>query len=226
VSFEELKALAASKSLIPQVDMVWGPTMDDWKPAGQVEGLFAHRSGPPKLRESLAPPTDPFGTRQQWDVRTQPSRAAQVSGTDRWTFLLVSLIFPFAWKFSLGALTPFLVKQFGASLMGTLQPIAAFVPVGVLVYLVIRRLSNLGMSRWWSLAILVPILNLWVGFRCVACPAGYAYHKKLDPLGIVLVTLYSLIVLAALFAVFFGANSTELQEQIRQAIRWPLRVLG
>ena len=39
--------------------------------------------------------------------------------------------------------------------------------------LIVNRLHNIGMSGWWSLLILVPIANLFVGIRCLMCPEGY-----------------------------------------------------
>jgi hypothetical protein len=110
--------------------------------------------------------------------------------------------------------------------MEKLLPFAAFVPLLLLAYFVIRRLVNLGMSRWWGLAVLAPFLNLWLGYRCFACPAGYAYHKKLDAPGIVVAILYGLamislmLVLAAFVALIAGAiESPALQNQLRGFIK-------
>jgi hypothetical protein len=82
------------------------------------------------------------------------------------------------------------------------------------------------MSRWWYLGNLVPILNLWVSYRMYVCPAGYAYHKKLDGAGVVLAILYWLMILlavlmlASILAVMFGAlGSPELRQQVEEALR-------
>jgi hypothetical protein len=81
------------------------------------------------------------------------------------------------------------------------------------------------MSGWWFLGNLVPLLNFWVGYRCFACPAGYAYHKKIDGIGILLAIIYwgvillAILAVAAVLALIFGAiGSPELQEQIRELI--------
>ncbi len=81
------------------------------------------------------------------------------------------------------------------------------------------------MSRWWYLANFVPLLNIWVGYRCFACPAGYAYHKKLDGAGIFLAIIYWLLVaigvlvVAAGIALLFGAIGTpEMRQQIQDAL--------
>jgi hypothetical protein len=86
------------------------------------------------------------------------------------------------------------------------------------------------MSRWWYLGNLVPILNLWVSYRMYVCPAGYAYHKKLDTIGVVLAILYwlmialALLAVLAMIAVFFGmAGNPEIQQQFNDAIQEALR---
>jgi hypothetical protein len=212
--------MAAGNSLNPRLDMVWKPSMNEWQPAGQIDGLFDRRSGPPGPNKPLAPPAVPRRQPPPRDSLAEFDKGAPWPGVHRWVFLLVSLVLPFAWKFALTALTPLLVKQFGAGLMGTILPAAAFVPAAVLVFLGLERLLNLGMSRWWCLAGLVPILNLWVGYRCFACPAGYARHKRMDRQGIALTILYPLTVLAVLDVVFFGtSHGLQILEQLRAAIR-------
>jgi hypothetical protein len=82
------------------------------------------------------------------------------------------------------------------------------------------------MSRWWFLGNFVPLLNFWVGYRTFACPAGYAYHKKLDGAGIFLAIVYWLMILlvivsiAVAVAILLGAiGDPELRQQIESAIR-------
>jgi hypothetical protein len=60
----------------------------------------------------------------------------------------------------------------------------------------------------------------------LACPAGYAYHKKLDGAGIALAILYwglillSLLVVVGVILIIGGAmGSPELQREIEQFIR-------
>ena len=63
----------------------------------------------------------------------------------------------------------------------------------MLAGLLLNRLTNVGMNRWWSLAIMVPLLNLWIAFRCLFCPAGYAYHKKMDRNGLAMIAAFFLL---------------------------------
>jgi hypothetical protein len=100
------------------------------------------------------------------------------------------------------------------------------VPILVGIYYGLLRLVNLGMSRWWYLANFVPILNLWIGYRCFVCPAGYAYHKKLDGIGVALAIFYWLLValtilaVVAIVALLLGAvGNPALQEQVQDFIR-------
>jgi len=106
-------------------------------------------------------------------------------------------------------------------LLGALLVMAVLV-----IYVGVQRLANAGMSRWWYLGNLVPILNLWIGYRMFACPAGYAHHKKLDSAGIVLAILYwgliGLTVLAMIGILILGvgmAGNPELQLQLEEALR-------
>ena len=76
--------------------------------------------------------------------------------------------------------------------------LAVFWSVGTTVALVlpaVLRLRNLGMSGWWCLAYLLPIIDLWLIWRLVACPVGYSDHRQLDLVGKIL---------SAFFAIIFG----------------------
>jgi hypothetical protein len=86
-------------------------------------------------------------------------------------------------------------------------------------------LVNLGMSRWWGLAVFAPFLNLLLGYRCLACPAGFALHKKLDGPGIALAILYWLftisliLLLSALLALLLGViDNPAIQSQLRSLL--------
>jgi hypothetical protein len=97
----------------------------------------------------------------------------------------------------------------------------------------LERLLNVGMSRWWFLGNFVPLLNLWVGYRCFACPAGYAYHKKLDGIGVALAIIYWLMILVAIVAAIGlvillvnYANDPRLAEPLRQMLKMIRDSLG
>lgn len=200
--------------------------MDAWKPAGQIDGLFERRNVPAHAKET----PEPLAVSQHPPQRsscTKTGKDVPWPGARRRSLLLMTLVFPFAWQFALTAISPFLVAQFGHVLMGKILPLASLVPIVMLVHFGLRRLVNLGMSRWWYLAVFAPILNLWVGYRCFVCPPGYAYHKKLDGPGIALAIPYWLImlsgvlILAAAAASLFGmVDNPQLLEPLRAAIRY------
>ena len=110
----------------------------------------------------------------------------------------------------------------GTLLAFTLEPIerealaAMLAPRAALLLLAwvgLNRLANLGMNRMWGLAFFAPILNLWVGYRCFACPAGFAHHKKQDFRGIALAVVYWLVMLSAiLLAAAFVTTSPKFAE--------------
>ena len=224
VSFADLQAKAAELLLDPRLDMIWTQGMDDWKPAGEIEDLFKKRE--PEAKESLAPEAGPYKPPKQGSVEEVMQKEGDWPGARRRSFLAMTILFPFAWSFIFGFAGGFLGSQFGPEIMQYIGLVAGLVPLIVGVYFSLMRLVNLGMSRWWFLGNFVPILNFWVGYRCFACPAGYAYHKKLDGPGIALAILYWLLLLigilvaVAVVALMFNMiGSPELQEQIREIIR-------
>jgi uncharacterized membrane protein YhaH (DUF805 family) len=75
------------------------------------------------------------------------------------------------------------------------------------IWIVVQRLINVGLSGWWVLGLLVPILNIWVAVQCVAAPEGYAQHKTLDTAGKVIIGLFlGSIVLIILMAILAGSR--------------------
>jgi hypothetical protein len=76
--------------------MVWTHGMAEWKPAGEIEGLFERR-GPLESPESLAPAADPYSPPQQESPENFMAKEGGWPGA-RWRrFLVATLIFPFAW---------------------------------------------------------------------------------------------------------------------------------
>jgi hypothetical protein len=225
VSFEELKKRAADSLLDPRLDRVWKKGMDEWTPAGRIDGLFEHLNAPPKPRESLAKPTVPLQPTQRLTQRLIHSKTRTEfawPGARRRSLLLATMVFPLVWKHSLLVVSPFLIKQFGIILMGKLLPLAALVPLGVAIHFGLKRLTNLGMSRWWMLAACIPGLNLWLGYRCFACPPGFARHQKWDGPGIALAAVYWTAMAAVVWMLIFKpaklidmADIPQLQKHLR-----------
>lgn len=70
------------------------------------------------------------------------------------------------------------------------NPIAALFGFAIIItlafVLMVNRLRNIGMSEWWSLLILVPLGNLFLGVECGIYPEGYSDTKRLDLAGRIL----------------------------------------
>ncbi len=68
-----------------------------------------------------------------------------------------------------------------------------------IIYTTVRRLHNLGSSGWCYWLTYVPIMNIWLNYRLMCCPHGYALHGKLDRTGKVLASIFlSLIIIGFL----------------------------
>ena len=227
VSFTHLQAKAKEASLNPRLDMVWSKGMDEWKLAGEIEGLFKRHAvaEPPEVPvPTLA--GSPYQPPQGDSVAEQMGKEGEWPGARRRSYLIATLIFPSLWGFVIAAGAGFLTTQFGPEIMKFALPGLSVVPLLVIIVISLKRLVNLGMSRWWFLGNIVPILNLWVGYRCFACPAGYAFHKKMDGAGIFLAILYWLVLLLAVVAIVGiiaalsgSLGSPEIQQQIREAVQ-------
>lgn len=230
VSFTDLRAMAKDSTLNPRLDMVWSKGMDAWKPAGEVDGLFKRRSTEPP---EVPVPTAALSTPAAETPYAPPQEISmgQPTGNDwpgarRRTYLFATLILPLVLNFIVGAGAGLLKQQFGEAVLGVIALIAVLLPLVLWIYFGIQRLPNLGMSRWWFLGNFVPFLNVWVYYRCFACPSGYAYHQKLDGPGIVLAIIFWLmialgvIVFATAVALMAGAlGSPELQQQLQEILR-------
>ncbi len=222
VSLEELKALAQGGGLNPRLDLVWVQGMADWTVAGEVEGLFVRKAAPPPAQETLSQDAGPYTTPRQDSAAELMGREVNWPGTGRLGYFVAIWVFPMLFGFVVGLFTPLIQGQFGGPVGEWAFLAASLLPLPVAIWFSLSRLVNLGMSRWWFLGNFVPILNLWVGYRCFACPTGYAFHKKMDGVGIFLAILYWLVLLAFLailvifiVMVFMEGGGSDFQEMLR-----------
>jgi hypothetical protein len=225
VGFADLQSRAKEGGLNPRLDMVWTQGMPEWKPAGEVEGLFEKRAAEEAPEEGLAPAAM-MEMAADRPVEPWMDPDADWPGARRRSFYALTLLFPLVWHLGFAAAAGFIETVTGPRIMGVLLVVAALVPLIVLIHISLMRFVNLGMSRWWFFGNFVPILHLWVAYRLYVCPAGYAYHKKLDPIGVILavlfwlLTAFALITLAMILAVLFGLIANpEMQKLIEEAIR-------
>ncbi|MGL4398367.1 MAG: GYF domain-containing protein [Luteolibacter sp.] len=228
VSFSDLRIKAIEAGLNPRLDMVWTHGMPEWKPAGEIEGLFERRAAPEVVEGEVSP--DPYRPPEHDSSGEIINPEGEWPGARRRSFLAANLILPFLWGAGFAFATPLLTAQFGQEIMKVMAPASNVVPLLVGLYFSLMRLVNLGMSKWWYLGHFVPILNFWVGYRCFCCPAGYAYHKKLDGVGIFLAILYwllvvfVLLVIAAVIALFLGALGPDFKQQFDEILQQSIKL--
>lgn len=208
VTFDELRAMAAASKLDPRLDLVWKKGMREWQPAGRIDGLFERRTMPAPGMQPPATPTSSYRPAAHGSqVLTRDD--APWPGARRRSLLAALLVFPVAWHFLLDALSPLVVQGLGPALAGAVLPAATLLPLAVLAHFILRRLLNLGMSRWWLFGMLAPFVNLWIGYRCFACPAGYAWKRRMDKPGLALAAAYWALTLAALLVIATSAASLQ-----------------
>ncbi|MCX6874413.1 MAG: DUF4339 domain-containing protein [Verrucomicrobia bacterium] len=217
VTLAELRVKAQEGGLNPRLDLVWTQGMPDWQPAGEIDSLFERRvsEAPPAANPYTPPQADSSGEMMH--------RQGEWPGVRRRGYLAATILLPMLWNVALGLVPVFLGRPLDPALLQKASLGGAVLLIGVGLYYGLQRFLNLGMSRWWYLGHFVPFLNLWVGYRCFACPAGYAYHKKMDGIGIALAILYWLMFVAVILAIIVliviaikFADDPRLAEPLRQ----------
>lgn len=229
VTMEDLKYEADRGELNPRLDMVWNKNMEDWIPSGQIKGIFEKNSetevaAVPKVEiepetvveTRTATPAEITATQvtetttavSQFEAEETTENATLIDGkcggTSRGGFIFICYVFPFLWFFGIVFLAKYLEGKVTPGILGMSMLVATIVPVILAIIVIFRRFKNLGMSIAWFFGLLIPILNVWLGFRLFACPEDYAAHKKLDGIGWFLAILYWLPIVVAVLATVFS----------------------
>ena len=201
VGFDYLLELSQSGKLDPRNDLVWSTSLSDWEPAGEIEGLFERRSVQKREDDSLGG-TEMLSQTGEYVSPTIVSKG-HYEGTGRMGYVMGAIVLPVAitigWGFAVAFMKPYVPVPYQGYLPMVAGPLVTLLAIVTLV----KRFRNLGMSGAWVLGMLVPVLNLWLTYRCLACPAGYAGVKRLDGIGKVLAFLYWGSIVAAIC--LFGA---------------------
>ena len=217
VCLDDLKYEAERGQLNPRLDMVWKEGMAEWIPSGGVKEIFTKNEEAEKKEET------PVATEfQPEESKTERMKnKGKWGGASRSTFIFLCYIFPIIWMVGVAYGSTFLKGRLDEKVLGLLTLGLFFLPVLIVFLVVLQRFRNLGMTRAWFLGLLLPIVNWWLGYRLVACPEGYADHKKMDGIGWVLAILYWLpfvgIILAGIFTAVVLTNSGE-DDPYRMAI--------
>ena len=201
VSIKDLKFEIERGELNPRLDMIWKNGMEDWIPAGELSGLF-EKNAEAGAAETAKEASDNFTGYIPEESEEQRERVkGNWLGAGRGAFIFVCYILPFILGILIGLGASFLQGKVDANLLGIVSFGLLLLPAILAIAVTLKRFQNLGMTRWWFLGLLVPLLNIWVYYRILACPPGYAEHKKLDAIGWVLAILYWLLTLLSIAAV-------------------------
>ncbi|HEX5790441.1 MAG TPA: GYF domain-containing protein [Luteolibacter sp.] len=202
VSHDELQQIILNGELHPGNDLVWKAGMETWKAVREMRDVFQFPQAATKPAE-----TQPAAATKPVAVTTTKSSTSNIEspraeseprdvedlewpGARRRVYILVTILLPML----CGAAAPFAEKALtgalGADTTAMIGGGAALLLSILSIVVTFMRLNNLAMSRWWFLGFFVPLLNIWLWYRCFACPAGYASHKKLGKMGVLLAILY------------------------------------
>ena len=213
--FTDLQAKVSAGDLHPVDDLVWKNGMANWTPVGELHDAFKQAEPTPEPTPDSQPKLAPVS---QLSSELQPQPTPQTKsvnkpyiqaptaieesasdkkkmkaniqgdwkGANRLHYLLGLFVFPVVLMVALIFVAPMFGQKLG--IFAALASILLITLVSLVVTL--KRFTNLVMSRWWFLGLLVPILNLWLYYRLIACPPGYAEHKKIGSVGIALALTY------------------------------------
>lgn len=237
VTHAELQQKISARELHPGKEMVWNESLPNWLPLAEAKDEFDLSTA---LIAAPAVPTAPAAkTHPATHTKTEPSlqqdfepvdlselglsaSTPEWPGAPRRHYLFAVLALPILW----GILFTALASTFSADTRDILNFGGSLLILIITIAYTLKRLTNLDMSRWWFLGNFVPIVNLWIGYRCFACPPGYANHGKMDKAGIILAIVYWLSLIALVLGLVWltlhlmdrYANDPEFREEVRQAL--------
>ncbi|MEO1856381.1 MAG: DUF4339 domain-containing protein [Rubritalea sp.] len=222
----ELQGMAAGSPLIIASPEAIPPVAEASKtpPAAPANGI-----GSTSKPVSVPAPSNPYESSASIDddnaladAMAARRESVESTGIGRLAYFLWSLMFNVVGIgviFNLAGKYKSLVDETGVADSGLVIGVfVTFLVIGILSLLVsLSRLKNLSMSRWNFLWSFVPFANIWLGFRLIACPPGYALHKKLDTPGKVMLALFiAYMVLCAVVPFLFSGYYKDAEEKAQQ----------
>lgn len=182
VTAPQIGALVQAGTLDPASTLVWREGLTDWKPLAE-SGVLAESAAVAPV--TTKPASDnPYLVTERTRVTLEETRRdmpVEYPGYGRLRYFLTTTVFVII---SYAILIALVFAMFGSK--GSAGGVAAGTLVIILlmvvgsVYIALQRLKNLGMSGWAILWTLVPIMNLWISWRMIACAAGYEDHRTMD----------------------------------------------
>jgi len=164
--------------------------MTDWLSISQIEGLRPSDALAPSQMTPAAAAVNPYATPTAHPASTgnfNTDPAIEYGGIRRLAyFLRLLLLFV--------ALIAVMAAGFAFSSGGEPSLIVIILVMLGFAVLAIRfavqRVRNIGLNGWWVLLMFVPIVSNFFSIALLACPEGYADHKKMDTIGIVLAVIF------------------------------------
>jgi len=182
VTPQQIGALVKAGAIDPATALVWREGLTDWKSLAE-SGLLAETGA-----IAPAPAVPAFNNPYHVTERTrnaldQPRQAAvpEYPGYNRLRYFLSILVLMVVFYAILGAIMFTMISSKSSGVVvGLAMVVIVLLMMGGSIYIGVQRLLNLGMSGWAILWTLVPFMNIWIGWRMIACPAGYEHHRTMD----------------------------------------------
>lgn len=223
VKLADLQTMARGGEFNASRDMAWMPDYPEWLRMREIPELAEIM--PEVQLERPATPMRVAGESGDEIPLDEPEErfgdmlsARQDQGLGRFAFyVLVLLLIP---GFAFGG-------HFAATRILNDDNIATVTAVAILVLgsllAVLGRLKNLAMSGAWILTMPVPLVNIWLSYRLVVCPPGYAEHKRLGAGGIFLAILFWLSLVGQLaFGIGLATGKLSLYSPLLDPTKEPI----
>ncbi|MGJ8677344.1 MAG: GYF domain-containing protein [Akkermansiaceae bacterium] len=204
VSKKEIQKLI-SKEAIPLSAMVWKQGMENWEPITQIEELKTSKAStsPPALsnfsekkEETKSSEPNPYEAPSVIN-HMQDHEVVSMGGIGRLNYFLTSIGIIVALLIAIALLVP-LLKSVAPEILIIGGVIGYILLIFVYFRLAGARLKNTGMSGWFALMLMIPLVNIYFSWRCIAAPEAYSLTKKLDTAGIIITSLYVLLFIASI----------------------------
>lgn len=195
VSKAELQSLIA-QGVAPSSGMAWTPGMDNWQITGQIAALQPAPAAVPAATAPTPAAADPYTTPAAHPAQLGLDEPRHYGGIGRLAYFVRNLLLVVGIVIAAMLGAAFSKNPTSLILIGAIVLCLIFY-----IRFAVQRIRNIGASAWWLLLMLVPLANNLLGIALVACPEGFAQHKKLDTTGIVLVVIFG-----GLFLLSFAAN--------------------